>query len=458
MLDLILATDMKGGMGLDNKLPWSCKEDLRIFKQKTQDSVLIMGRVTVENIPLLENRTIICITHNRNLNTSNYKNPVIVAHSISQAVKIAEKIIQSEPDIYKKIFIAGGKIIYENVLNNYISSINNVHYSVIKSELKCDTFMSTQFLKHFSIREQQTYDEMIHTVYTRDDSPERLYLDLLKNTLRNGIERVGRNGKTLSVFGKHLYFNLRRGFPLLTTKKMFFRGVVEELLFFIRGETDSKLLENKKINIWSGNTCREFLDNNGKQNLREGLMGPMYGYQWRHYNAPYDNQTGKPKTKGLDQLKDIIQLIRTDPTSRRIILTNYNPLQSGEGVLYPCHSLILQFYVSGGYLDLFCYNRSSDLFLGLPFNIASTSLLLMLVAEVTGLSPGVVNISVGDAHIYEQHEKAVREQISRIPFVFGDVRLRKKISDVVDIENLTYDDFELINYTSHPRIKAPMIA
>jgi thymidylate synthase len=280
-------------------------------------------------------------------------------------------------------------------------------------------------------------------------------LNLLKRVATSGQLTYGRNGIVKSLFSSHLSFNLQNGFPLLTTKKMFFRGIVEELIFFLKGETDSKLLEAKKINIWKGNTNREFLDTHGKTTYEEGDMGPMYGYQWRNFGKEYkklDSMVG-----GVDQLMNVINTIKTDPKSRRILMTDYNPAQADEGVLYPCHSIILQFYVDdqGKFLDMYCFNRSSDLFLGLPFNIASSALLLTIIAYLTNLKPRMLDLSLGDCHIYEEHFKQVEEQLIRIPFQFPLIQVVKPFEKV---EELTFEHFEVVAYKSHESIKAVMVS
>jgi len=275
---------------------------------------------------------------------------------------------------------------------------------------------------------------------------------------KNGTVRDGRNGETRALFTKHIKIDLRDGFPLLTTKKMYWKGIVEELLFFLRGDTNSKILEEKGVFIWNGNTNREFLDRNGFSHREEGVMGPMYGYQWRHYGAEYDEKTTEPSQIGIDQLANIVEKIREDPHSRRILMVDYNPTQVDQGVLYPCHSIVLQFFVDREYLDMFCYNRSSDLFLGLPFNIASTALLMQIVAEMTELTPRFMNISLGDAHIYKEHLPLVQTQIERTCYSLPSVKITKDLFNINDIETLTFSDFELHEYNSHPSIKAKMIA
>lgn len=449
MFNVILAMDSEGGIGYENKLPWSCKSELDLFKSITMGNILIMGRKTIENLPKLKNRIIVGISRNNNNFGADY------------TYNNLEKAIQEMSSIYpdKKIFIAGGAQIYDLVFKKYRNKIDRLYLSIIKEKYVCDTFVSLyQNIYNITIIKEEKYEDFIYREIKFYSSLEIQYLMLLNEVLTLGENRNARNGITKSVFGKHLQFDLRREFPLLTTKKMFFRGIVEELLFFIKGETNSKILEEKRINIWKGNTSREFLDSIGKTNRKEGLLGEMYGYQWRNFNAKYNEETGKPFNKGIDQLKNVVNKIKSDPQSRRILLTDYNPLQAENGVLYPCHSIIIQFYVSDCFLDMFVYNRSSDLFLGLPFNIASSSLFLILIAKITKLIPRNIKISLGDCHIYEEHYEAVKKQIKRIPYKFPKLTIEKELNEIEDIENLTFTDFKLNNYLSHPIIKAPMIA
>lgn len=329
----------------------------------------------------------------------------------------------------------------------------------------CEDFIPEHWSDFVMSEPIGNYTDLTYTQFYKTSMGERQYLNTMKNILENGEKRIGRNGGTLSTFGQHMKFDLRNGFPLLTTKKMFFRGIVEELLFFLRGETDSSKLEEKNVKIWSGNTSAEFLKNRGLD-YAPGVMGPMYGFQWRFFDGEYDvNEKGRPYVEkgcevrdSVDQLSNVIELIKNDPTSRRILMTDYNPKQAEEGVLYPCHSIILQFYVQDGFLDMFCYNRSQDFFLGVPFNIASSSLLQTIIAKVTGLTPRYFNLSMGDVHIYDGHIDAVKEQLSRIPYNFPEMRINKEISSVEDIEDLEYEDFIVSGYFSHSRIKSEMVA
>jgi thymidylate synthase len=276
------------------------------------------------------------------------------------------------------------------------------------------------------------------------NNDEQQYLNLLKNVLENGSNKSDRTGiGTKSIFGTQLRFSLENNIlPVLTTKKVFTRGVIEELLFFIRGETDTKLLEAKGVNIWKGNTSRKFLDQRGLTDLAEGEMGPMYGAQWRSFF-------------GVDQLSNAFNLIKNDPDSRRILITALNPAQSHLGVLEPCHTFF-QFYVNNNELSCQFYCRSQDLFLGTPFNIMSYALLTHIMAKATGLAAKELIYVAGDAHLYNNHFEQVKEQLSRKPYSFPTIQINKNISSIKDIENLLYEDFKIEGYRSHSSIKAEM--
>jgi dihydrofolate reductase / thymidylate synthase len=449
MVDIIIAYNSTGGIGLEGKIPWHCPEDLKIFKDKTNNSLLIVGRKTAESLPNLPGRTLFCLSQKEKLDSD--RNNCRIFKNFHEAFTEGKKL-------NKKIFIAGGGQIYNLVLRDYSYFINNIHISHINNDTVCDTFFKIPPIVGWKIIERKQYNDFVHEVWTRGVHQEQQYLDLLDKILHKGIPRVGRNGETTSLFGEKLVFNLTEGFPLLTTKKMFFRGIVEELLFFLKGETNSKFLEEKGVNIWKGNTTREFLNNLGMKNREEGIMGPIYGYQWRFFNAKYDENTGKPLEKGIDQLEEVINTIRSDPYSRRILMTDFNPLQAKQGVLYPCHSIILQFYVSEGFLDMSCYNRSQDTFLGTPFNIASSALLLTLIANVTNLVPRYLHMNLGDVHIYKQHYNFVRDQISRCPYPLPKLLVKKQLKTLLDVESLKFDDFFLQDYQSYPVIKTEMVA
>lgn len=267
---------------------------------------------------------------------------------------------------------------------------------------------------------------------------------MTRSILKTGEDRQDRTGTgTKSIFGSRLKFSLSNNtLPLLTTKKMFLKGIVEELLFFIRGETDTKILEAKGVNIWKGNTTREFLDSRGLCDYPEGEMGPMYGSKWRNFH-------------GIDQLANALHLIKTEPSSRRIIVSAYDPSASDKCVLDPCH-LFFQFSVNNEYLSCQFYMRSCDVGLGLPFNVASYALLTHLMAKASGLKAKEIIFVGGDTHIYSNHIEPIKEQLQRTPFIFPKINIKKDLKSIKEIEQLQFEDFELIDYQHHSTIKMSM--
>lgn len=295
---------------------------------------------------------------------------------------------------------------------------------------------------------------------------EKQYLLLLENVLNNGNERQTRNSITKSLFSANLKFDLKNGFPLMTTKKMYFKAIFEELMFFIRGQTDTKILENKNVNIWKGNTSRNFLDKVKLNHYQEGDMGPMYGFIFRHFGAEYNGCDNDYNCKGIDQFNYIIDTLLKDPFSRRIIMTSFNPSQVEQGCLYPCHSIVIQFYITEKndkyYLSQQTYIRSNDMFHGAPFNYASSALLSILICHhlnyLTNSEkyiPDMLYVTLGDYHIYKEHYQVVEEQIKREPYPFPILKINKYRNKIEDYQ---LDDIDIINYNFWPILKANMVA
>jgi len=285
----------------------------------------------------------------------------------------------------------------------------------------------------------------------KENNEELSYLNLLKTIISDGSKREDRTGVgTMSLFGTQLRFSLEDSFPLLTTKKMFIKGIVEELLFFLRGDTDTKILESKGVNIWKGNTSRDYLDNRGLSHFAEGEMGKGYGFQWRRFGETSE-------VKGVDQIAEIINSIKSNPYSRRHIVSAWNPNQRKESALDPCH-MIYQFYVDNGYLSCQWFQRSVDAAVGLPFNIASYALLTNIIAKVVKLKPKEVIFAGGDTHVYLNHVEQVEKQCKRNCFKFPNIEIKKELNSIKDIENLVLDDFIVKEYNHHKSIKMPMNA
>jgi thymidylate synthase len=259
------------------------------------------------------------------------------------------------------------------------------------------------------------------------------YLDLLRHILDNGTEKTDRTGTgTKSVFGYQMRFDLQQGFPLVTTKKVHLKSIIYELLWFLKGETNTAYLKENGVSIWD-----EWADENGE-------LGPVYGKQWRSW----EGKDGKV----VDQLTDLIDQIKKNPDSRRLIISAWNVADLPEMALMPCHTLF-QFYVADGKLSCQLYQRSADVFLGVPFNIASYALLTMMIAQVCGLQPGDFVHTFGDVHIYNNHLEQVNLQLSRTPYPLPAMKLNPDVKDILDFK---FTDFTLENYQSHPAIKAPV--
>lgn len=287
----------------------------------------------------------------------------------------------------------------------------------------------------------------------------RQYLNFLQHILDHGSEKDDRtNTGTISTFGTQMRFDLEEGFPLLTTKKVHLKSIIHELLWFIKGDTNIQYLVQNDVRIWNewpyaayqshpnyhGETMKEFVDKiktDDEFAKKHGDLGPVYGHQWRHFDGGGESF--------VDQLQDVIEQIKINPSSRRLIVSAWNPLMIDQMALPPCH-MMFHFYVRNGRLSMLMYQRSGDAFLGVPFNIASYSLLLMMVAQVTNLKVGELIHMVGDAHIYKNHLSQVEEQLSRTPRTLPKMSINKERTS---IEDFVFDDFTLENYHPHPAIK-----
>lgn len=300
------------------------------------------------------------------------------------------------------------------------------------------------------------------TLYSADRpqmSEELQYIQLVNQILYDGKPFVvGRGGvKTKSVFGHTSRYSLAGGtLPLLTTKKIFTRGIIEELLWMLRGSTDAKELSAKRVHIWDGHTSREHLDNTGLYTLREGDTGPLYGFQFRHSGAEYKGCDADYTGCGVDQIANVIKSLKTDPGSRRHVVCAWNASQSSQMALTPCHCLF-QFYIDVNGLSCQLYQRSADVALGVPFNITSYALMTHVIAKVVGVPAYEFIHVLGDAHIYEPHMDLLTEQVTRQPLPFPKVEIKKELRTLEDIEALTVDDFVIEGYRSHPRIKMGLV-
>jgi thymidylate synthase len=473
-MNSIYCCDKYGVIGNEqtNDLVFRIKADMQRFKQLTANngdkkSVLIVGHNTFKSLNnnLFKDRQLWVLSRTKyehinednvyyfssyddiiNTYTMNKDKYIFWVIGGSQIYKLFESVTDK---IYETIVLADrtGEHAIKYIRPHYFKVVNT-------SEIYTDYDMITNEEVMYYYNELIVDHSEMNHINTNIimNNNEGQYLNVLRKTLGQCV-RPSRNANTYSYFGEQIKFDLRKSFPLLTTKKMAIKSIVHELLFFIRGSTDTKELESVGVNIWKGNTSREFLDENGFKDRAVGEMGPMYGNIWRHFNGQ------------LDQFEKLFHEIKTKPNSRRLLLTTYNPLQADEGVLYPCHSLIIQFYIeeidqNSKYLSLQMYQRSADVFLGLPFNIASMALFLHIVCnfltdDANVYVPKEVIISLGDVHLYECHRNQAMEQLRRIPLKGCQLRILNKYDK---IEDYKYEDFIFEQYKSYPMIKADMVA
>lgn len=502
---VVVASTPNMGIGKEGKLPWKLPSDLKFFKEITmatsdpvKKNAIIMGRRTWESIPSkhrpLPGRLNVVLTRGRSSDIVTEEN-VVTCGSMTSALEL----LASSPYCFsiENVFVIGGGQILRDALN--APSCDAIHITEIKSNIDCDTFIPAinsslfhpwytsfpsvensirySFVTYVRVRSSssKTFSEsngvsldnglenssnkfeikefsfLPKMIFERHE--EYTYLRLVQDILSSGVLKDDRTGTgTLSKFGCQMRFNLRKAFPLLTTKRVFWRGVVEELLWFISGSTNAKILQEKDIHIWDGNASRDYLDSIGLVDREEGDLGPVYGFQWRHFGAKYTDMHADYSGQGFDQLLDVIHKIKNKPDDRRIILSAWNPSDLKLMALPPCH-MFAQFYVGDGELSCQMYQRSADMGLGVPFNIASYALLTCMIAHVCGLVPGDFVHVIGDAHVYRTHVKPLEDQLQKLPKPFPILKInpQKKV-----IDSFVLADFKLIGYDPHQKIEMKM--
>lgn len=503
-------------IGCNNTLPWDNSEDMKFFREMTLNKIIIMGKNTFESLNSkgLKNRFNVILHRETNKHVL-VRDGIYCFHTTSY--DLIHDIKNNKPsNIEDEIFVIGGAKIYNLFLDNF--NVDEIYLNVIKSPiLKVETecvkfpyhkltnkFRMVSYTKgetvnymKFEKLEKETdncYEDLIEDILISNrflpnydipvssyDIPVSSYdipvssYDIQKESLQDieqeiasdgatqsilGIRRDRTKVGTIGVFGKTLRYNLQNGFPLITTKLMGWKSIMKELLFFLRGDTNTKILEQPPVpvTIWKGNTTREFLDNRGLHDYPVGEMGPMYGYVWRHY--------GKETGKEFDQLEYVIDLLKTDPYSRRIIMTTYSPLYLEKSVLMPCHGIVVQFYVSIRHnacdekinqknLSLLVYCRSQDVALGTPYNIASYAMMLHIIAKKVDMQPYELIMNLGDTHIYSNHIENTIKQIKNNPYPFPIFNVSDDVK-TKDWNDLTIDDFSIDGYYSHEKINYQM--
>lgn len=510
---LVLAASKNKGIGFKGKLPWDIPADMKHFKtitstvfQETEElesikplllqsslehykltehnnakkNMVVMGRKTWDSIPTkfrpLTGRINVVLSTNEEFlkNNPEKQNEFYSLKDVDSVFKLADNL----DGVLHEIFVIGGNQIYQEFLSKYPSQCKLIFLTHIEKEFESDVFFETpkSFVPIFVSKSYRhndiTFDyrvlinsffmsnlscskDLINFGYLKmyPANEETQYINMIHDVMKTGIEKESRTGiNTISKFGYTMRFDCSETFPLLTTKDTFWRGIVEELLWFIKGCTNAKILQEKKVHIWDGNSSRAYLDSIGLKDREEGDLGPIYGFQWRHFGAEYKTMHDDYSNCGIDQLKTIIDEIKTNSNSRRLIMSAWNVKDLKLMALPPCH-ILCQFYLENDKLHLQMYQRSADIALGVPFNIASYALLLRMVAQVTGKKCGSFSHVIGDAHIYKNHLEPLQKQLKRVPRTFPilEVNPEKK-----NIDEFTFEDFKLVNYNPYPKIKMEM--
>lgn len=468
---LVVGCSKNKGIGKDGKLPWNIPDDMRHFKEVTQaghtENSVIMGRKTWESIPPkfrpLVNRKNIVIS------STLADTDCTVVPSLSEALRVSTGLV----------FIIGGFQLFQQALSSeFLPLCEQIYLTRISKDFECDVFFPSpakeifqeNFLEDFnivSVSKTRSFNGIQYdfVVYQNKANPrfgiltrypeheEYQYLKCVAELLgQNEVKQDRTNVGTLSRFGSMFRYDLEESFPLFTTKLVFWRGVVEELLWFIKGSTNSNELSDKDIHFWDANGSREFLDNVGLAHRTVGDLGPVYGFQWRHFGADYVDFNTDYNRQGVDQLAEVVRLLRTDPNSRRIIMSAWNPKDQPLMALPPCH-VLSQYYVKDGKLSCLLFQRSGDMGLGIPFNVASYALLTCMLAQVANLKRGELVHIIGDTHVYTNHVEPLKIQIQRHPLPFPCVLLNPEITE---IDQFTMKDIKLENYVKLGKINMKM--
>lgn len=447
MLSVVAAIDSKRGFADSSGIPWKIPEDLRMFRSLTRGHAVIMGRKTWDSLPVrpLPGRVNVVLSRDSDRKFPGAKK----AATLTEAIRLCGD---------KRAFAIGGLGVFEEALHRNVT----VYLTRVHADLGCTKFFPP--LAGFRCRgtpkefpggvRREGNLEYEFFEYARDGHDEYQYLDLLSKVILEGNRRMERTGVgALSLFGRTMRFDLTGGVvPVFTTKRVFWRGVVEELLWFLRGSTDANALAAKGVRIWDANGSKEFLESRGLGHRETGDLGPVYGFQWRHFGAEYGTMRDDYTGQGVDQIAELVRAIKEDPASRRMVVSAWNPAALDKMALPPCH-MFAQFFVAKGKLSCAMYQRSADMGLGVPFNVASYSLLTHILAHCTGLEAGTFTHVIGDCHVYLNHVQPLRKQLERNPRAFPRVVLDPGQRSVDDIEA---SHIELKGYTPHPGIKMEM--
>ena len=491
MMHVVYARGLNGEFGRDHRLPWTAanrsllKTDTAFFRALTIHGAVIMGRNTFESLlhTPLPHRVNVVVTRSE-------PNPPVPGVCYVQSLESALSLFRSAAEALPCWVIGGPRLIEEALTHPecagaYITQVLqqfdqcDTHIDLaLESELlracdfehaRCSPAYATETITdefpkpfyyqiHHYRRMKRRECSAVLTIQSLQPvppaHPEHQYLDILREVMELGVPRDDRTGTgTRSLFGRTMRFDLSQGsFPLLTTKTVNFRAVVAELLWMISGSTDTRTLHAQGVKIWDANASREALDRAALYHYAEGDLGPSYGHQWRHAGARYINCTTDYTGQGIDQIARLVTQLSTHPNDRRMILSSWNVADLDKMALPPCH-MSAQFYVAHGALSCCVYQRSADLFLGVPFNIASYALLTLMLAQVASLRAGELIHHLGDAHIYNNHVDVVQQQLGRTPTAWPTVKLNPTIRNM---DRFRIEDVEVVGYRPIGPLRASM--
>lgn len=473
MFNVYLTIGSNQGIGSKNKWGIMCQENRDILYREITDAIVIVGRVTYELIPKLPCKIIHVLSRKYNNNTLPVKlNKTFKVFPTVELALIAAKS-QNIP-----IYVIGGHSVFQYVFKNYLTDImlrlaefnqwifsdyylnwnlNNFvticTKTISMTALDEDETTSTDYVEITTNGNETSEDqiEIANTTFTfstlrHENSGEFEYIQFIRKVLHEGTYR----DTTLNLFGGQIEIDLRNGFPILTSRRMLFRSIIGELLMYIRGDTDTSHIEGNNV-YWHKITSREYLDSIGMTYRKEGFLGPMYGYNWRSYGSTYNELSGRSIYFGIDQLSNVVNMIKFNPSSRKIMMVGYNPETVSQCVITPTHSIVTQFYVDEEYLDCKTYVRACELTNELPRQMVLYSLLLHMISTICNLSPRKLYISLGESFIERKNINTLSEQIDRRCFKLPQLSI-PTVKTIADIEKMSVNDVDLINYQYHSKM------
>lgn len=455
---VVAQIDSGNGVSKCGEIPWDSESTSKYVRDLTvgqKRNAIVMGRKTYEDIPKehrpLKDRTTVVISST--MKQEDHTN-VIVCNSLLEALST----LAGSQKKYDKIFVVGGEQLFRDAIIDFGYLCDEIYVTRFKTDYGCDALFPWEIVHRYEHQDPAKTRDYSRFVFKPNQTHEESqYLSLLSKIVETGELKEDRTQTgTVSLFGLRLEFDISKRLPIITTKNVNYKTIIKELLYFLSGKSDTKILKSQGVSIWDENTSRAFLDKRGLEDYEPGDQGPMYGHQWRHWGAEYQGCDKNYEGMGIDQIQRVIDGLRKDPHGRRHIVSAYNVSDLDKMCLEPCHSFF-QFNVSGDrkFLDCQLYQRSGDMFLGVPYNITSYCMLTYMIAHIVGLKPRKFVHVIGDAHIYANHIDLVHRQLSRTPRPFPKLSFRGA-AKLREISDFVFDSFIVENYVCCPAINGKM--